>query len=58
MEMTSTPFCSVFSGVSVEYSKEPLTTNACVVHYKRVSVLHVTSCPFILSDPNGVSIVL
>ena len=40
MEMLSTPLCSVFARVTVEYSEVPLAPNAGEVDDERIGVLH------------------
>ena len=58
MKVATTPFGSVFSGMSVKYCKETLTTHARVVNHKGMGILHISSCTFVLRHANLICIVL
>ena len=53
VEVVSTPFSSVFAGMTIENSEESLTLDACIVDYERVSVFHCAPGPTIVCNSNS-----
>ncbi len=52
MEMLSTPLCSVFARVTIEYCEIALAPDTCKVDYKRICVFHRPSLTFVVMYTN------
>lgn len=48
VEICTTPFCCMFSSMTIEYGEEPLASNSGVIGYEGMGIFHRSPNPLIL----------